>query len=117
MGLCNRRSLRGIPDPHEIRKRLELACSCGNDSVPGVLEQSPVYSQDELLDAVAGALLKGVGNRSNDGCVVRVGRYPQARFIFHQVGEGGRRALRRRGMYGIQAGKEATDRRVAIPGS
>ena len=103
--------------PDEIRKRLELACSCGNHPVPGVLEQPSVYSQNELLDAVAGALLKGVGNRSNDGCVVHVGRYPQAGFIFHQVGEGGRRAFRSRGMYGIQPGKQATDGRVAIPGS
>jgi hypothetical protein len=82
-----------------------------------VLEQSPVYSQDEFLDAVAGALLQGVRNRNNDCCVVRVRRNPQARFIFHQVGEGGRRALRGRGMYRIKPGKKATDGRVAIPGS
>jgi hypothetical protein len=61
------------------------------------------YTQDEFLDAVASALLKGVRNRSNGGCVLHVGRNPQTRFIFHQVGEGGRRALRSRGMYGINS--------------
>jgi hypothetical protein len=76
-----------------------------------------VYSQHEFFDAVAGVLGKGVRNRSNDGRVAHAGRYPQARFIFHQVGEGGRRALRSRRMHGIQTGKETANGRVAIPGA
>jgi hypothetical protein len=49
-----------------------------------VLEQSPVDSQDELL-AVAGVLLKGIRNRSNDGCVVRVGALSASSFHIPSV--------------------------------